>query len=322
MTIHVKNPGMLTTVQDLGRYGYAHLGVSAGGAADAIALRIANRLVGNAENAAALEMTLLGATLEFHEPRIVALAGGECDCRVGTDSVPMWEAVAMRAGDVISCGPVTTGARVYMTVRGGFVVPQMLGSASTNLNGRFGGFEGRALMKGDALRVRRPSRDAAVANRERNPHAVELVERFYPRQPLRVTRGVQADWFAADTFERFLSARYQVGDDSNRSGLRLKGEPLTPSENRQLITEGVALGAVQVPADGQPMILCVDQQTTGGYPKIANVIAADIHRVGQLRPRDDVRFEEVTIAEAVRLLREQEKWFSRMLGSRGGNMRR
>jgi antagonist of KipI len=312
MTIRVKRPGMLTTVQDLGRYGYAHLGISPAGAADSIALRIANRLAGNDENAPTLEMTLLGATLEFDEPCVVALTGSDCDCKIGNVEIAMCEALEVNAGDVLSCGPVRSGARAYLAVRGGFDVPDVLGSASTNLNGAFGGLEGRALKKGDVLRVRRSSASTrANAHAKLRLGAAELAERLYPESALRITRGAQADWFEADASAKLCGSRYQVTEDSNRSGLRLKGEALAPRESEQFVTEGVSLGAVQVPPDGLPIILFVDQQTTGGYLKIANVIAADLHRVGQLRPRHEVRFEEVTIPEAVRLLREQEKWLER-----------
>jgi antagonist of KipI len=309
MTIHVKSPGLLSTIQDAGRYGYAYLGISPAGAADRMALRIANRLVGNEQNAAALEMTLIGAALEFGEPCVVALAGGECDCRRGDAGVPVWEAVRVRAGEVLTCGAVKSGARIYLAVQGGFDVPLILGSASTNLDGRFGGADGRSLRKGDLLPViKRPMQNAMKLK-------AGATQRLYPTGALRVTRGPQQEWFGAEAFEKFFSSSYRVSEESNRSGLRLKGEPLKPRGESQLITEGVALGSVQVPPDGQPIMLFVDQQTTGGYPKIANVIAADMHRAGQLRPRDEVRFEEVTIPEAVRLLREQEEWLRQSLVS-------
>jgi antagonist of KipI len=307
MTIHVKSPGLLSTIQDAGRFGYAHLGISPAGAADGMALRIANRLVGNDENTAALEMTLIGAALEFDESCVVALAGGECDCRLGNAAVPMWKAVRVAAGEVLTCGPVKSGARVYLAVQGGFDVPLILGSASTNLDGHFGGADGRSLRKGDLLSViNRPAQSPMELK-------AGAKQRLYPAGALRVTRGPQKEWVGAETFEGLSFSSYRVSEDSNRSGLRLKGEQLKPREESQLITEGVALGSVQVPPDGQPIILFVDQQTTGGYPKIANVIAADMHRVGQLRPRDEVRFEEVTIPEAIRLLREQEEWLRQSL---------
>jgi biotin-dependent carboxylase-like uncharacterized protein len=306
MAIHVNEPGLLTTVQDLGRYGYSHLGISSGGAADSLAMRIVNLLVGNAENAAALEMTLAGATLEFGEACVVALTGGECDGRIGDETAPMWQAVRVPKKGVLACGGMKTGARSYLAVQGGLDFPTIMGSASTNLAGHFGGLEGRGLLKGDLLGVRRGPHSRV---RTLKPGAVD---RLYPRGPIRVTRGAQHDWVGPEAFDKLLSCPYMVTEESNRSGLRLKGEPISPRVRSQLLTEGVSLGAIQVPQDEQPIILFVDQQTTGGYPKIANVISADMHRVGQLRPREEVRFAEVAIPEAIRLLREQEEWLKQI----------
>ena len=301
MAIRVIQPGLLTTVQDLGRYGYSHLGISSGGAADQLAMRIANLLVGNSENAATLEMTLSGATLEFDQASVVVLAGGECDCRIGGKSMPRWQAARVPAREVLTCGGLNTGARLYLAVQGGLDARPIMGSASTNLAGHFGGIDGRPLRKGDLLNVREaPNSHVRILR----PGAVDT---FYSGGPIRVTRGAQHDWFDRDAFDTLLCSSYTVSEESNRSGLRLQGEPILPRVRSQLLTEGVSLGAIQVPHNGQLIILFVDQQTTGGYPKIANVISADMHRVGQLRPRELVRFAEVTIPEAIRLLREQEQ---------------
>ena len=301
MSLHVQDPGLLTTVQDLGRYGYSHLGISPGGAADSLAMRIANLLVGNPENAATLEMTLAGATLEFDEESIVALSGGECDCRINGDTAPMWQAMRVPAGGILTCGAMKTGARLYLGIQGGLDVQPIMDSASTNMAGHFGGFEGRGLRKGDLLGVRRGPNSRLPTPKP------GTVEALYSREPLRVTRGAQHDWFGLEAFGKLLSCPYTVSEQSNRSGLRLKGEPISPRVRSQLLTEGVSLGAIQVPQDEQPIILFVDQQTTGGYPKIANVISADLHSLGQLRPRDEIRFEPVDWETARSILREQEK---------------
>jgi antagonist of KipI len=306
MPIRVQDPGLLTTVQDLGRYGYSHLGISPGGAADSLAMRIANLLVGNAENAAALEMTLAGATLEFDEERIVALTGGECGCQINGDTAPMWQAMRVPARGILTCGAMKTGARLYLAIQGGLDVQPVVGSASTNMAGHFGGFEGRGLRKGDLLGVRKSlnSRPSTL-----KPGAVDDL---YSRGPLRVTNGAQHDWFGLEAFGKLFSCPYTISEQSNRSGLRLQGESISPQVRSQLLTEGVSLGAIQVPQDEQPIILFVDQQTTGGYPKIANVISADLYRVGQLRPRVHVRFIEVAIPESIRLLREREEWLKQI----------
>lgn len=302
MAIRVKNPGMFSTIQDLGRYGYTHLGISVVGAADRLSLRIANLLVGNPDNAAALEMTLLGATLEFEERRIIALAGADCAAKVGTSPIRLGEATEVPAGGVLKCGGMKTGARSYLAVQGGFAVPAVMGSTATDVRGRFGGLEGRRLKAGDLL----PVQDERNARPRRlRPAALDAVSRH---DTLRVSRGAQQDWFGPETFELLFSSPYSISDQSDRTGLRLKGESLRPREQTQLLTDGIPLGALQVPQDGQPIILFVDQQTTGGYPKIANVIMADMHHVGQLRPHEQVRFQEVSIEQAVALLKEQELW--------------
>ena len=304
MTIRVLKPGLSTTVQDRGRYGYAHLGISPCGAADALSLRIANTLVGNDEYAPALEMTLLGVTLEFEQSAIVALSGASCDCKIGQYRIAQNSAVSVPPGGVLQCGSITSGVRTYLAIQGGLDVPRVTGSASTDLRGGFGGVSGRRLQAGDILRTARANGQGQRRLRE------GAWDDPPPSGPIRVTRGAQNDWFSPEEWAGFLAAEYTVSEQSDRAGLRLNGQPINTRESKQLLTDGIPLGAVQVPQDGQPIILFVDQQTTGGYPKIANVIAADMHRIGQLRPRDDMRFAEVSIAEAIDALRAQEQWLT------------
>jgi antagonist of KipI len=285
--IRALSAGFQTTVQDLGRFGYAHLGVSASGAADALALRAGNLLVGNAENAPALEMTLVGGAFEFETAAVIALTGSDFGA-----GLPVWSAVEVQAGQVVRCGAARGGARGYLAVRGGVGVGKTLGSASTHL---LTGVGGRALRAGDIL----PIGDAAV----RGPRFRAAIQPPRQGSELRTTPGPQADWFGDELYE----AAYLVAEESDRMGLRLRGLAI-PSPAGRMLTEGVSLGAVQVTPDGQPLILFVEHQTTGGYPKPANVISADFWRLGQLRPRDEVRFERVALERALALLREQEKW--------------
>jgi biotin-dependent carboxylase-like uncharacterized protein len=283
--IRVIEAGLETTVQDLGRFGYAQIGVSASGAADNLALRVGNLLVGNAENAAGLEMTLTGATLAFESDGVVAATGSDFGA-----TLPLWTAVEVKAATVVRFGATRSGARCYLAVRGGLAVPRTLGSASVHLASGVGG---GALAKGGIL----PIGDAAI----RRPRTA----RFEPPTaggPLRVTRGPQAEWFG----EELYRAPYRVKASSNRMGVRLEG-PAIPSPSGHMLTEGVALGAVQIPPDGQPIILFVEHQTTGGYPKPANVICADLWRVGQLAPHREVGFELVSLEAALDLLRQQEE---------------
>jgi biotin-dependent carboxylase-like uncharacterized protein len=301
-TIQVQTPGLQTTVQDLGRQGFGTIGVSPSGAADPISLRIGNRLVGNAESAAGLEMMLLGGTFGFPGGGIVALTGSDFGATLDDVRLDVGASLEVRPGQTLRLGPTSSGARCYLCVRGGIAVKPFLGSASTHVLSGLGGFEGRALRKGDVLRIGRASK--SFRRKSIAPRALELLSR---RNVLRVTRGPQADWFSESLLRSFYAGTYRVGEQSNRMGLRLEGAPITQRGAGQMITEGVSLGAIQVPAGGSPIILFVEQQTTGGYPKLANVIAADLHRVGQFRPRDEIRFEEVTFDTARSLLIEQEK---------------
>jgi antagonist of KipI len=302
--IHVVKPGLLTTVQDLGRYGFAHLGLSPAGAADSLSFRLANLLVGNRPNTPALEITLVGPTLEFDANATVALSGARTSA-----SLALNQAFDISRGEKIAIGSLLDGARTYLAVRGGIAVPPVMNSCATFLPARLGGFEGRSLRAGDRIAV---GENVLGAGKEL---PLGFLEELSPTSSgsLRVTPSLQYDWFEPPEVHLFREQAFTVSDASNRSGVRLRGEPVLPHVKRELLTEGVALGAVQIPPDGQPIILFIDQQTTGGYPKIANVIAADLNRVGQLRPRDKVRFHFVTIAEAFQALQHQETLLDRAM---------
>ncbi len=303
--IQVQEPGLFTTVQDFGREGFGPLGVSASGAADAISLRMGNRLVGNAEGAAGLEMTLLGGTFLFPEGAVIALAGSDFGATLDGKPVELWTAFESRPGQALRLGPTCSGARCYLCVRGGIAVKLFLGSASTHILSGLGGHDGRALRKGDVLNIGA----ASVSSRERSMSARALKE-LQARKVLRVTPGPQSDWFPESARRLFYESRYRVAEESNRMGIRLEGAIVPVPSGGEMISEGVSLGAIQVPEGGKPIILFVEQQTTGGYPKIANVISADFHSLGQLRPRDEIRFERVDWETARALLTEQEELFA------------
>ncbi len=311
MTILIKDAGLATSVQDLGRYRCSHLGISPAGAADSLSFRIANRLVGNADNAPGLEMTLTGATFEFECPAIIAVTGAECSIEINGHARSGAQSIHLEAGSVVKVGRMRRGVRAYLAVQGGIDVPLKMGSASTHLSAKFGGFEGRLLRKGDRLCV---GKGGDSHTRALKSEATPLVGQDSP-VILRVTRGLQHDWFDEEAIANFFSSSFSVTDQSGRTGLRLKGNPIFPRNTSQLITDGVPLGAIQIPPDGQPIILFVDQQTTGGYPKIANVIASDLHVVGQLRARDSLRFTEVSIEQAVQMLRQQEAWLQEIFSA-------
>ena len=300
--IEVKAPGLFTTVQDLGREGFGPLGVSPSGSADPIALRLGNRLVGNPEDAAALEMTLLGGAFLFPEGTILALSGSDFGATLDYVPVEPWMSFEARSGQTLRLGPTRSGARGYLCVQGGITVKPFLGSASTHTLSSLGGFEGRALRKYDVLNIgdaSQPFHKRTVA-----PH---ILSRLSPRKILRCTPGPQSEWFPESSQRLFYNSTYLVSEESNRMGLRLEGPSIPLSSGGHMITEGVSLGAIQVPGGGLPIMLFVEQQTTGGYPKIANVISADLSSVGQLRPRDEIRFERVTFELARALFQEQEQ---------------
>ncbi|HEX4825257.1 MAG TPA: biotin-dependent carboxyltransferase family protein [Candidatus Polarisedimenticolaceae bacterium] len=294
MSAVVVAPGFLTTVQDLGRPGWASIGVSASGAADPIALRVANRLVGNSPGAAALEMTLLGPTLRFERDAIVAVTGADAA------GIEGWRARRVASGETLACGPLANGARAYLAVGGGIAIDRVLGSASTHLATALGGLGGRAVAAGDHLALGAPAGE---------PRAGKLDPRDLPGyrrgDPFRATDGPQAAWFTEEARMHLYAKPYVVSEACDRMGIRLDGAPLVQAASRELITEGVVLGAIQVPAGGQPIVLFVEHQTSGGYPKIATVAGVDASRLGQLRPRDTLRFAPVSFDEAVALLRKQ-----------------
>ena len=300
--IQVQAPGLFTTVQDLGREGFGAMGVSPSGAADPISLRLGNRLVGNDDGAAGLEMTLLGGTFLFPEGAIAALTGSDFGATLDDAPIALWASFEVNPGQTLRLGPTRSGARSYLCVQGGIAVKLFLGSASTHILSGLGGFDGRPLRKGDVLNI--GFTPVSFRKRTITPQAVG---RLSFRKVLRVTPGPQSDWFPESSKHLFHTSAYRVAEESNRMGLRLEGPPIPIRSGGQMITEGVSLGAIQVPDAGLPIVLFVEQQTTGGYPKIANVISVDLPGVGQLRPRDEVRFEQVGLETARSLLREQER---------------
>ncbi|HKW61862.1 MAG TPA: biotin-dependent carboxyltransferase family protein [Candidatus Acidoferrum sp.] len=318
--IEVLSPGLLTTVQDLGREGFGPMGVSPSGAADPIALRIGNRLVGNSEGASGLEMTLLGGAFRFQGTCVAALTGSDFSGSLDGAAVPPWNSFGVEPGQMLKLGPTRSGARCYLCVRGGIDVKLFLGSASTHLLSGLGGNEGRALRKGDVLKIadaleasqKGTGKSACSAEKALDSNRVRKVaprvlERLEPRKVLRVTPGPQSDWFPKGAQKVFYGSTYRVTEEANRMGLRLEGPPLTEGALGEMISEGVSLGAIQIAAGGLPIILFVEQQTTGGYAKIANVISADLPSLGQLRPRDEIRLQLVDFETARKLLIDQEK---------------
>ena len=302
--IEVLRPGILTTVQDRGRFGYQKFGVPVSGGMDEIALRVANALVGNTQGAAGLEITAMGPQLRFPADTVVALTGAEVDAALDGRPVPWYTSFRIRAGQVLDVRNCLRGLRAYLAVAGGIDVPVLLGSRSTCLVAGFGGLHGRALVAGDVLPVENPAallsdlvdREVPLARRPRHPSSVRL----------RVVLGPQDDAFTDEGRHIFLESVYRVTPEADRMGYRLDGPRVAHSGAPDIISDWIPLGAVQVPGNGRPIILLADRQTTGGYAKIATVIRPDLSLVAQLRPGDAVSFQAVSMGEARAIVREVE----------------
>lgn len=304
-TLEVLSPGILTTVQDLGRSGYARWGVAASGAVDALAARAANRLVGNPEGSAVLETTLMGLRVRVLRDTRLAVCGGDLGAKLDGETLPLWKTIAARAGQILSFTGPCWGLRACLAVGGGIDVPEVLGSRSTNLASGFGGLQGRALRKGDVLAAGEPQ--PSGPEREFDPAAAGYEG---PPWRLRILWGPQDEVLDEQGRERLLGAVFTVSPDSDRTGIRLEGTtvPVRPGAPDSIISEGIIAGAIQLPADGRPIIVLAET-ASGGYRKPATVIAADLHKLGQIMPGDEVRFAAVTLEEAVALLRDREEAF-------------
>jgi antagonist of KipI len=309
MNLIVKRAGFLTSVQDVGRIGFRQFGVSTSGALDGFALRVANLLVGNDEGAAGLEITIGGLQLRFEDERIVALCGGEFEVQIGSRALLAGHVAHLQAGDELKFGRAQIGCRCWLAISGGIDVPVVLGSRSTDLRANFGGLEGRRLRDGDQLSLGefRQSETAAAAGISSwtAPHDWASPASRHPS--LRFIRGVDWNRFNDVTIQLFTNQQFTVSPDSDRMGVRFDGSELKREDETDLISEAVAPGTIQVPPSGKPILLLGDCQTIGGYPKIAHVISVDLGIAAQLRAGDGVRFFEVSLQDAHRLLMERQR---------------
>ncbi len=303
MALEVLEGGMLTTVQDLGRYGCERYGVPVAGAMDPFALQVANALVGNSPDEAALEITIVGPTLRATASCLIAVTGADLNLRVNGRPLPSWMAVFVRRGWIIEFGERKRGCWAYLAVAGGVDVPPIMGSKSTYLRGGFGGFQGRTLREGDLIPIgQTASHLPSLAGKEFPP---DRIPDYSDTPELHVVLGPQDDYFTEEGIATFLSSKYQVSPTSDRMGYRLQGAEIVHQGRADIISDGIALGAVQVPADKQPIVMMADRQTTGGYPKIATVISADIPLLAQCMPGGSaVTFKAMTVEEAQGRYRE------------------
>ena len=319
MSIHVARPGLLSTIQDLGRYGEQHLGVCPGGAMDASAAALANALVGNPVSHAVLEITIIGPELRFEHVTLIALCGAEF-----LGDFPRNRPVLLPPGTRITFGRAARGARAYLAVAGGFDVEPVLGSRSTFLPGRFGGFEGRSLRRGDVLPLSddvagiSQQRFALLKNTDGRTVRWSAASQTLPdREPvlLHAVDGQHFAAFDAASQRGFYDAVWTIASESNRMGFRLVGPALARAEGGEILSGPTCLGSVQVPANGAPIALMADHQTTGGYPRIAEIASADVPRLAQLAPGMKVHFARCSLEIAIELRKAVKARFDSMLQS-------
>jgi biotin-dependent carboxylase-like uncharacterized protein len=304
----VEDAGPLTTVQDLGRSGHLRVGIPASGPMDREAFVLANRLIGNADNAAGLECTLIGPRLAFTDERLIAITGADMAPLLNGAPAPTWEGLPVRAGDVLRLGPARSGVRAYVAVAGGIDTPPVLGSRATYVRGRLGGVEGRALRRGDRVPLGPPT----LARPRRVPP--ERAPAYGGEPEVAVVLGPQDDRFTARGIAALFEAPYEMSPQNDRMGARLRGPFIEHTRGHDIISDGVALGGIQVVGDGQPIVLLADRQSTGGYTKIGTVCSFDIGRIAQTRPGGRIRFRRVTVAEAHAMLRQSRRALDEAIG--------
>ena len=295
--LRVLAPGLMTSVQDLGRPGWRRLGVSAGGALDAMSLRAANLLAGNPPDEGALEIVGAGPTLAVEAESVrIACVGAIAAISVtrggSTAQVALGRSATLRRGDVLRIGRLAAGASLMLAVEGGLAIEPVMGSRSTDLRAGFGGLQGRAFQAGDLLPLRREGAS------ERQELCLRDLEPFAPKPVLRVLEGPQSDHFSAAERAAFFGRPYRVGPAWSRMGMRLEGAPVGAARGHDIASDGIVRGSIQIPGDGQPIVLLAECQTTGGYPKIGAVISADLPALGRLAPGATIVFERVTLEEA------------------------
>jgi len=316
---HVLHPGQWATVQDAGRIGHQREGIPVAGPMDELALRLANLLVGNDDRAAALECTLVGPTLRFDEHTLIALGGADLGATADGTALPLWRPICLPPGATLSAASAVRGCRGYLAIAGGIDVPAVLGSRATYVRASLGGLEGRALRRGDRLPIGAPTelarRIGAAVNLDRGGQRIaigrwgaskSLIPFYTSSAVIRLVDGEHSALLTPEARERLWSGEFRVGAQSDRMGYRLEGTPLELRERCELLSEAVTFGTVQLPPGGNPIVLMADRQTTGGYPRIAEVASVDLPLLAQLKAGDRVRFRSISIEEAQRLYLARE----------------
>ncbi|SFG56707.1 antagonist of KipI [Halobacillus alkaliphilus] len=318
--LKVLKSGLLTTIQDMGRYGYQKYGVITSGAMDPEAHRIANLLVGNDQRAPTMEITLKGPVLEFQEDALIAVCGGKLSPMIDGETVGLWRPIYIKKGSELRFGNPKKGFRAYLSIAGGLDVASVMGSASTYLRAEIGGYQGRALDKGDTIDWGKPSESSKQTLKDlkemagSEPYqamdwfvATEFSAPIQGECTLKVMEGREFQLFTEESQSLFFEEAFQIDSQSDRMGYRLQGNKLKLENQKDMISEAVTFGTIQVPAEGNPIILLADRQTTGGYPKIGQVATVDLPRIAQLKPGEQVNFQQISHKQAQYLLLEREK---------------
>ncbi len=305
--VEVINGGMLSTIQDSGRYGYQEIGINVSGFADDYNARLANLLVGNDKDNAVIEMAFLGSSFKFNAPMLIALTGADFSAKLNDEPIENYRSYLVKEGDELTLGAAQNGFRGYIAFGGEIDVPVVNGSKSTNLKTGMGGYEGRKLMSDDSFEV--------IVSEDKKERVLDkkYIKAYSKFSELRVVKGPQDDAFTdKGIFDFFNSGGYTVTKDFDRMGIRLSGSKIEHKESADIISDGTALGSIQVPSNGQPIILFVDRQTTGGYTKVGTIITADLHKLGKLNYKDKVIFTEVSPKEANDLARAYYDTFDKI----------
>lgn len=315
MDVEILHAGMFTTVQDLGRFHYQQYGVPVGGAMDKNALRMINMLVGNEENEAGLEITIMGPKLLIKKTTLLAIGGADMEPLLNGERIPLWHPILAEEGSMLCLGKAKSGCRAYVTFAGGININRTMGSKSTYIRAAFGGIEGRMLKKGDYFQIgtgaevgSRFIQNLQEEKRIKTKWAIcnNALPKYKKHPILRVITDFEYDQFTEESIKSFFSKEYKVSNYADRMGYRLDGDVLNRVEEIEILSSPVTFGTIQVPNGGQPIILMADRQTTGGYPRIGNVISVDLPLLAQLKPGDYVTFEKITMEDAAQLYIKQE----------------
>lgn len=318
MSITCLKSGTLASIQDLGRNGYQKLGVIVSGAMDSHALKMANLVVGNEQSEACIEVTMRGSSFRFNQDTLIAITGGDLRPTIEGIEVPQWRPVLVKANSVLKFKGNIIGLRSYLAVSGGYIIEERLGSKSTYLRAEFGGYNGRPLQKDDVIDVNLPTslgEDIQKNLVEKSPYFAtvnwHVRTHFYEQnkevQEIRFMEGNEYAWFTTDAKTHLETALFTVENSSDRMGYRLKGHTLSKVAEKEMISEAIINGTVQVSNDGNPIVLLADRQTTGGYPRIAQIISADLYKFGQLKPSDKIQFKKVDLQTAYDLIVKLEQ---------------